>query len=346
MVEKEDSITKAVAEMLSKRKECLPVFSKNSFLGIITAKEIIRRSFWHSETKVKHLISHPTIAKSKDVDKLRALALKSGTSIPQITTNRLILHSRYDIIDANKLSLNDVMEKPIVLESKDNLGKARNILRDRGQDIIVVVEKDKIIGIVDMFSLLKVIHPKYRMGEKERKGEKEHEKNIPLKEIVEKTSLFSRNVPLKSVVKRMKKERRPQIIEKNGRPIGMVTVESILKALSASGSKRVYVQIIGLTKKNGFIRKKVDSVIEKTLGKIGKMSKARRLTVYIKEYRKTGNNIKYSVKTRLETAKEVIISRDWSWNLIESVEEALDKLEREVISKLRRRIKKTRGRGY
>ncbi len=107
---------------------------------------------------------------------------------------------------------------------------------------------------------------------------------------------------------------------------------------------KLYIQIIGLKDEDSFVRSKVKSEIDITVKKLERIrERLNRLTVYIKKYDKTGKRAKYSVETRLETVKGIVVSKDWSWNLVEAVENALDKLEREVIKKWEKMRERARG---
>ncbi len=337
MVKPEEPVSKTASEMINKKEEALPVYSEKKFLGVVTAKDIIKSAEDAPKTKVRTLLLQPPTTEDED----EVVSLMANNELPVMVKDELV--HRWERLEPSDMELKNILEDVKTVKPEDSVDKARKYLVEKGKRLVAVVDEE-LRGYLDVFSLLKLVHPKYKMGFRDAAGEKKSESDIPVKELMDRPSTFTEKSSVSSVVKKLKKDKRPQIILSDGKIIGAVTFTSVLRNLQQTQKKGVYVQIVGLDKEESGFRNKVDQDIEKTVKKLGRIKeRLRRLTVYVKKHDTGGKRTKYSVRTRLETAKDVVVSKDWSWNFVEALESSLEKLEREVINKWEKAREKARG---
>lgn len=343
-VSPETKISKIVSKMIG-GSEALAVFDSNNFLGIISSSEIIERDY-PMDTKARHLVrkNMPRIEDGFDISEAARIFLENNVKALPVFSKKEIIGLIYekdlvrnaDCIDKKKTT-EDLSTVPEVVEKKENIGKARAILKDKNISRLPVVDENgKLVGILDISDFLKTVNPKESAGRKDNKGDIVPEHKLPVTTIMNDSPIFVEgNVPCRDAIEIFKKKDVSYlIITKEMEPMGIVTSKDILEMIASSEKgDGVYIQTTGLNHiEDSFEREKVDSVIEEYGKKIGKIYEGMEyFFIHIKSSHKKGEQSLYSVRARVSTAAGLYASSSSGWNIITAIEESMERLERQII---------------
>lgn len=342
---KETTVSKAIGIMKNKDIYSIAVYENNDFLGLITERNLVERNV-PSHTKLKTLLFKPPRINPEDsfIEGVKKVLNSGYDAAPVFEENELVsVLSEYDII--NIASKSDELNKeiagkysipPRTIKMNEDIGKARRIMREGKVSRLPVVNKEgKLVGILNLRDIIKAIQPRESIGERDVSGEKIPSYEVPVSSIMNDTPLkISKDTDLKSVAEQMtKKKIYSSIIEKNGKPKGIITSKDIIEVISSFEKKEgVYLQIAGMPKIDEFKKNKMHKIIDSSVQKIGRIyENLQYLIVHIKEHKKGGKRTKYSIRTRFMTPVGLFVSKSWDWNLLTALDDALENLERQVI---------------
>lgn len=338
----ETKISKIVAKMIE-GKEALAVFD-DDFVGIISSNEIIDRDY-PMETKARHLVKKnlPKIEEKTGISEAAKIFLDNNIKAAPVFSGKNIIGLIYekDLVRSldcleNKTT-EDISTVPEIIEMNDNIGKARSILKEKNVSRLPVVDENgKLAGILDIVDFLKTVNPKESVGRKDSKGDVVPEYKLSVTTIMNSSPIcVEGNIPCKDVVEIFKKRDCSYvIITREKEPMGIVTSKDILEMMASyEKGDGVYIQITGLNQvEDSFDREKVDSIIEEYARKIGKIYEGiEYFFIHIKSSRKEGEKSLYSIRARVSTSAGLYVSRSSGWNLVTAVEEAMERLERQVV---------------
>ena len=97
--------------------------------------------------------------------------------------------------------------------------------------------------------------------------------------------------------------------------------------------KNVYVDIENIKDESDFEVNKVHKSAEELIKKIGHMTDIEFLKIHVKKHKKAGPKIKYGIHTQISSSIGLFESTGEGWELVTASQEALDKLEKEVMKK-------------
>ncbi|MCD6477819.1 MAG: CBS domain-containing protein [Candidatus Aenigmarchaeota archaeon] len=349
----------SISEIINhlKNHEAIPVFQGDEFIGIVSLSDIIRRDY-PPNTKTKTIVRKnlPEVNENDSITKVARLFLESDSDALPVFSGKTLLGLVYqrDVIRASKhiinSSMKDIINVPEVIEKNETIGKARGKIKEYSISRLPVVDENgKLVGIVDSVDFLKVIIPKRIPGKQDLTGDVIPDYKLPVTTIMDTNPIVvSNKIGLKEAIDVMEKYGKSYIIvTKNNEPIGIITPKDILEIIASTEKERgVYVQIAGLDNiDNFFDRDKIDKMIGDTVKKLGKMfDRIDYMFVHIKQYKKGGDKL-YSIRTRIMTSDGLFISKSSSWNAIAAVDEALDRLEKQVVREKKKKsdLQKPRG---
>ncbi len=354
-----ERLSKVISKMYGQGKHDAFVFNKKEFVGVISAKDIVRKGFADAEcVKLANLGSV--------IKKVKVFGPESP--LREIINNFLINNYRCVPLDVegetfslNKLDIlklvpmeslkgmkaSDIMFFPECVSSADPISVVKSIFRNSNvYSIAVIGVGDKVEGVVDEIDLLKGFTERSRPGRGERSGEKIHEMEIPISSHLLMQGSFitvSPQTDLKYVVQEMVgKNNDTAIVEEDGKLAGMITPREILKLVGAEIGG-VYVNISGIQNEDQFLQSVVDSEIRSAIRKLGRSVHLHYMTLNVHKKGTTGKSRDYRIKTKrtnydvrgkVVTNKGAFFADDSSWDLIKSTQAVLKKLEKEVLKKV------------
>lgn len=344
-VDLDTKISEIVGKMLE-GEEAVVVCDGNDFIGIISANELIDRDY-PIETKAKTLVRKNIPKMKGEIDFIKAakMFLENGVkAIPVFSKNELIgLLYEKDFIrnpeylkETNKTTT-DIASVPEVVKKDDSIGKARTIIKENNVSRLPVVDEEgKLVGMIDIKDFLKTVNPKESVGRKDSIGDSVPESKLSVTTIMNSNPLFVEGkISCKKAIKLFKKHDTSYVlITKEKEPVGIITSKDILETIASLEKKEgVYVQITGLGEvEDSFDKDKIDAIIEENVKKIGKVyGGIEYLFLHIKSNQKKGKQKLYSIRTRILTPAGLYVSKSSGWNLITNVDEAFDRLERQII---------------
>ncbi len=344
-VEKETKISKIVSKM-KRGTEAVAVFDGKDFLGIISSNQIIDRDY-PAETKAKTLVKKniPKIESKVSPMEIAKIFLENNIKAIPIISKKEITGLLYendfirnsDCLSESKKLLKEIASIPHVIKKDENIGKARKILKENSISRLPVIDENKkMIGILDIEDFLKTVNPMEGMGWGDRTGDSMPEFKMPVTTIMDENPIITEdNITCNKIIKLFKKYDKSYIVfVREKKPLGIVTSKDILEVIVSMEKKEgVYVQINGLKEiEDNFQREKIDSMIVDSVQKIGKIhGPMEYFFVHIKSSQKEGEQKLFSVRTRMLTSVGLYVSKSSGWNIITTVDEALDRLERQVI---------------
>jgi CBS domain-containing protein/ribosome-associated translation inhibitor RaiA len=342
----DDTISKLISLVEKENIREIIITENGKFKGVVYSKDIANKGIVDpAKTKVNTIMRFPApmVSSDKDISEAAEMIFKTGLrSLPIVENDKVIgLISLEDIIgfasktkEFRQTIAETIMSQPEAIESDTDIGKTRMLMREKNISRLPVIDKkQKLIGIVTIFDLLKSLKPRERMDFYSMSAEKETTMGIPVSAIMNTSPITSdKSKPLSEIASLMKEKKTDGvIIVENNMPIGIVTEKDLLEVyISSLKKKGVYYQISGLTDEDEFIVSTVDRMIRDTLQKLSKIFAPQFFFLHVKKYDKKGK-IKYSIRTRFRTNKGIYVSKSYAWDLRDAVNEALDKLERIVI---------------
>ena len=348
-VSPDDTVSKIISLIEKENIREIIITENGKFKGIVYSKDITNKGITDpAKAKVSTLIRFPapTVSSNQDINEAAQMIFKTGLrSLPIIENEKVIgLITLSDIIGfASKIkefrqtTAEAVMSQPEIIESDTDIGTARMLMREKNISRLPVIDKkQKLVGIITIFDLLKAVKPRERMDFYSMSAEKERIMDIPVSTIMNISPVtVDKNKTLNEIVSLMKENKTDGVIVvENNSPIGIVTEKDLLEVyISSLNKKGVFYQISGITDEDDFIVSTIDRMIRDTLQKMSKIFNPQFFFLHVKKYDKKGK-IKYSIRTRFRTDKGIFISKAYAWDLRDAVNESLDKLERIMIKEV------------
>jgi len=346
----DDTVSKLISLIEKENIREIIITEKGKFKGIVYSKDIANKGIVNpTKTKVSTLIRFPapTVSSNQDINDAAQMIFKTGLrSLPIIENDKVIgLISLSDVIgyasktkEFRQTTAETIMSQPEIIESDTDIGKARMLMREKNISRLPVIDKkQKLVGIVTIFDLLKAVKPRERMDFYSMSAEKETTMDIPVSTIMNTSPVtIDKSKTLNEIANLMKEKKSDGVIVAEGsKPIGIVTEKDLLEVyVSSLGKKGVYYQISGLTDEDDFVTSTVDRMIRDTLQKMSKIYNPEFFFLHVKKYDKKGK-IKYSIRTRFRTDKGIFVSKSYAWDLRDAVNDALDKLERIMLKEIK-----------
>ncbi len=354
-----EKLSKVISKMHELNSHDAFVFSKKEFLGVISAKDIVRKGFTDLEdVKLANLgsaiksvrVFGPETPLREVIDSFlinnyRCIPVEKDGAVLSLSKLDLLKLVPRESLKGRKAS--DIMFFPECVSFSDPLSVVKSIFRNSNvYRIAVIGAGNKVEGVVDEMDLLKGFTERARPGRGEKSGEKVHEMGIPISSHLLMQGSYISESPqtdLQYVVQEMiKKNNDTVVVEEDGKLAGMITPREILK-LAVAEIGGVYVNISGIQNEDEFLQSVVDSEIRSAVRKLGKMVHIHSMTLNIHKRATTGKSkdhriktkrTNYTVRGKLVANKGAFFADDSGWDLTRSTQSTLKKLEKEVIKKL------------
>jgi CBS domain-containing protein len=340
-----DYISKALGMMKSNRIHQLLVIDDNKLSGILELRKIVTKDMDPKITKVRTLMSNsPVLKKHENIEKCAELLLSSGfRAIPVVDKGKVvgiisetdIITFADDFIDTNK-DASEISSKCIYAEKTDNMGKIRKLMLEKNISRIPIVDKERVIGVVETLDLIKLLEGTERMdargGKLKEAGSKEKIgiNAMPAESLMSQPVVVSGGKNIKDIVNLLQKYE--EVIIQNGNTC-IVTPKDILEMIVSKPKKGVYVQITGMQQESAEFQARTDKTVEEFVQKMGRMIKnIDYLFIHVERMTK-GGKVKYSIRIRFMTPVGMFISHAWGWHPIDVMQASFNKLQKEIMKK-------------
>ncbi len=348
-VSPEDTVREAISKMKKNRIHQLPVID-DSMCGMLTLKNIVTRGS-DLNTKAKNIsINVPSIDADKNAEEAATFLLRTGMkAVPVYDKEKLVgIISETDLAKAVKTDkkASDVASRAVTIEKDGNVGSIKNLMVSKNISRIPVVEKNEVLGIVGTMELLKILEANKTyearissLGGHDSK-EKMSAEETEAMAIMKTPAVVNGDASIKDVVNLMQKSE--EVIVR-GDFVGIITPKDIIELLARPPENEVLVQIANIGDEDDVDIEKVHQTAQSFINKI-KMSRPEFLIIHLDRYNK-GGKTRYVIKTRMSAHIGLFVSEASEWNIITSVQESLNKLEREVKKKYGKIIDHSKKKG-
>lgn len=344
----DEVLSKVASKMYELRKYEALVFKDNKYLGVIAARDLIKKSTGDpNRTKLANLKSviqrlTPFEPTAGFTDVVGSVLVNNYRSIPVGDDNGLFVLTKLGLLKLmpkealRGKTAKDVMVFPPTLTAGDSISVAKSLFKQSHVYRLAVVSKaGKVEGIIDALDMLKFFIDKERSHDlREGSGEK-----INLGSISASSRIFvhdmERVLPDTAIAQvaniMINKNQETVVVEDRGKFLGLITPRDILRLVGKPVSG-IYINISGMHDEDDFIKTIVDEEIRTELTKLGKVVNVHYLTMNVKKYGQ-GRRVKYAVHGKLVANKGMFFSEGVAWDLTKATKLALKKIEREVLKK-------------
>ncbi|MBI2971214.1 MAG: CBS domain-containing protein [Candidatus Aenigmarchaeota archaeon] len=338
---RDDTLSKVLSIMRTRKIHQLPVIEKKQIAGMITLDAIIKRETDPSTTKVDALMaSCPSVKPETSIEDAAELILNSNVrALPVYDGELQGIVSETDIVKFVKAGhpLPDAMQDAVYVDEGDNVGKVREIMRRENVSRVPVVKQGKCTGIVCSLDLIPLLEPgKERFGGRAAfrgrdRGYKEpvNLNQTSVKAFMREPCLVKPDTQIKEILSLLREH--DEVVVQNGM-LGIVTPKDILRML-VKPKKLAYLQITGLKDESPLDVYKIHQAASETIRRISHVTEIQPMKITVERIQH-GGKTQYSVHVQLPTQLGTFIStKAKGWELVTATQESMNNLEREFCKK-------------
>jgi CBS domain-containing protein/ribosome-associated translation inhibitor RaiA len=346
-----------LSDVLAKLKKFnvheLPVIRKNRLVGLVSYDTIIKRRNLPLSTKVEHIMSTPPkLSKDAPLTTVAENLMSSGFRLIPITSKGKILAgvvSRMDLLkgvmqDKNlaNMEITSLMTRePQCIRETDNISQARTLMKRLSMRTLPVLNNnEKLVGVIGVKDIAKIWTPKTKESTGELKGEK-ISLDVEVKSVMNPDPIFiEKEGKVKEVIKLMREHDISSVlITEKSKPIGIITPLDIIELLVRMKEREsLYVQITGLEEEDAEVYDDMYELIRKYMSKINKIDKTRIFALHVVQYHNKSFVKEYEMRARLSTKKQMFYAQSNGWDLMKTLDDVLEALERMVTKEKDRRL--------
>ncbi|MCX8200453.1 MAG: CBS domain-containing protein, partial [Candidatus Micrarchaeota archaeon] len=314
-----EPVSSAIGKII-KGEPCVIVTKNGEYLGVfsdINVNEVIDTSKEKLGTVCERA---PLLSEGADTreavqtfldGRYKALPIKTKEGWKIIRRNKFLKHLLKQNLLPN-VKLGEIMTVPVyTVDHKENVGKAKEIMRKNHVRRVVVTEGGKLAGIVAMRDLLVIAESK-----KDRPPfvkDKVSSDRQPIRDYMNTevhtlspTSLVSDAVQLLQDT-----DASSVVIAEGTRPIGIVSVRDLFEIVAAKKEEeRIYLS--GLDRADEEYLPEIRSTVEKVMEKIENFARIEYIAIHYKKLRYKGLRSRHEVKVRAKGDRTISVSNaDW-----------------------------------
>ncbi len=352
-----------VGEILSKMKDLkvrvVPVVSGSRLVGVLSYKGILMSGAGRM-TKVRSVMEPPygvDMMSSVD-DAVAKFVLWKAKALPVVSKgNELVGYlSRYDLLGFLLSKglipgkyVEDVMTAPpTVIRDDESLARARWLMLRNGISRLPVINSyESVDGVISMTDIVERI---YFIRMTRRKGFEQFEEEFlaaPVKDFMSSPPICSSvGELLDGVVKTLLDRKVTGMpVVKGTKVVGVISSVDVLKAYAKQlvSKELIEAKIPESLKVDDLSKSQVETLVNEYLSDIRRVTDVINFRINIKEESKGGRK-RYVVRARLTTDDGVMTSEGVGWDILSSIKDSLEKLERRV-KKSRERAREVRRKG-
>ncbi len=347
-LDSEETIARAYSMMESKRISQIPVVDGDSkYSGMIFAKQLISSSAQPVSKLKSFIVNTTTTGPDSDVEKAAQLVIGSGNrAIPVVEKGKLMgIISETDLIqtaDFGHAIVDEVMTGAIVIEQEASIADALAKMRRYNISRLPVIDAEGILrGVVNILDIGKIIAVTSRERTSQSAGitgGTASLREVKVKDIMRRATPVERGTRLNTLTDTFRRNEELVLVG-DGRPMGIVTPKDALELILPKKKSAPAIHMAHI--ENGEDKAEIQEQLERFLKKIqGKLGDVRSVVVYVDKHKTR----KYSIRTRLITARGVIDAKAVGYDPISASKELVGKLERRIKSEHSQKIQDRRHR--
>jgi CBS domain-containing protein/ribosome-associated translation inhibitor RaiA len=267
----------------------------------------------------------------------RALPVVEGTTPVGIISQLDIVKAMADSPELEAFPAKDLAKKPVTsMDAKEAISKARSTMLDKGFSHIPVTRDGKLVGMVTAQDLIQIF---LKPQEHSKLGEKPSENTAKyrgeLGGIMDEQPLtFGVDASALEVARGFRDRTKSAcLLTDQGVIQGIITPRELLALIARRPlTKELPIQIVGLSKEDFFDRAeaeaKVDRVIKKGMRVHPNISE---VSIVIKKTNEGGERNRYEMSARVISATEQINAHGEGFDMLETFEDMLNTLEKEMM---------------
>ena len=335
-IEPEDTVSKAISLMLDNRVHQLPVVAKNSYKGMVYAKNLIETYVFPRTTKVQTVAVNTTsLEPDAELWEANQAIIRSGLrALPVISKDKLMgIVSETDLalaVDVGNTLVDDVMNGAIVVEEDSTLSYVLSKMKKQNISRLPVISKNgKLVGVIDTLDIVQVLGvPKERMSASRTTmlsagSDRTDVRSVHVGEIMRKALPTKRGARLSDAVKLLKRAEEI-IVTDNDMPVGIIAPKDVIK-LSMPERRGPIVQIAHVDDEN--TKQEILTELDKFLKRIaGRFDRIYSCEVSVDRHRTR----KYSMHGKLMTTDGLVAARSTGWDVRSASKELVTRLDRRI----------------
>ena len=337
-VSPDETLSSALTKMKKYRVHQLPVIDGNNMKGMLLLKKIMTKDIDAAKARVSSFMTSTSIIGSNETaEKAAEFLLQSGQrALPVIEKEKVIgIISETDLIRNidTDITVEKIMTKCSCVEKKDDIGKVKKIMNYENISRVPIVDNSKVVGIIGMLDLIDIALGKQAYGAKGMGGKAYGEpismNRMTVETVMKKPIIIEKTKKISEIAGLLGKNE--EVLIENG-DVYIISPKDILE-LASRPKKTAYVQITNLGEEDDFVAGKIWQAAEEFVKKIGKFLEPQSLVIHIDRIHKHENKAHYFIRARILTPFGLFVSKADGWELPTATQEALNKLEREIIKK-------------
>jgi CBS domain-containing protein/ribosome-associated translation inhibitor RaiA len=342
----EESVSRVLGE-LERTGRYEAVVQAGDKTGLITLRHLLNVS-QPENTKLLHLwkpltqVTPDSVVTGVAAELIRinerALPVVEGTKPVGIISQLDIVKAMADSPELGAFPAKDLAKTPVTsMDAKEAISKARSIMLDKGFSHIPVTREGKLVGMVTAQELIQIfLKPQGRSKQGDRPSENTAKYRGELGGIMDEQPLTVGVEASALEVARGLRDREKSaclLIDSQGVIHGIITPRELLALIARRPlTKELPIQIVGLSKEDFFDRAeaeaKVDRVIKKGMRVHPNISE---VSIVIKKTNEGGDRTRYEMSARVISATEQINAHGEGYDMLQTFEDMLNTLEREMI---------------
>jgi len=354
-VDENEPISKFIGRIASAGKDTALVFDGKNFLGIVSKRQIARRSVNVSKAKVSNVLeSAPilslndsifSIAESMYSSGARILPVEENGKVSGIVSSVSVIRQIKNFPELRNLKAKDIASfDMVVLDEKESIGKALSVMKQKNVKKIPVTDsKKKLVGIVRfediMLSYLKWASDRSDVfrseGGASHTNEKESILETPISNLISSSvSMVEENTAISDLIDGITREDSCVVVGKNGFPAGIITHKDLLSGflkLQKSLSEKRNIQFVSLPELDEIDSAQLEKMLEELYDKSRKLiGKEVLLVVHFKEQKKSQLRAKHFVHIRLSSPGLRLVADCADWKFLPTVQKTISKISAEI----------------
>ncbi|MDY6777016.1 MAG: CBS domain-containing protein [Candidatus Nanohaloarchaea archaeon] len=360
-----ETLSKVRNTMEENRLRAIAVVDGHRFEGMLSYRDVMEKLRSDpTTTKVDDLVhTPPTLEGDESLVDLASLRIDSGRKgfailgeherLEGVIGERELVLGARDADELESVSVSDLMVRDLLtIESGERFETARKRMRDNNVSRLVVTGSGGgLEGVITSFDTLQAMVPRDQMsggtgnkssgmptGSGDRKGEKESMSEIPVRELMQTSEEIDAAIlrgggsSLRNAIDTLERgESTELVVVEDGEPVGLLTLKDIIDFFASQEQvEAMRVQLTGpeVPEEKAAIHTKIENQVRGSLGRM--LRDPEELTVHMKKHEKDGSQHKYSLNFKLVSELGTKTVKTHSWDLLDAVDDGLEKLEKVV----------------
>lgn len=362
-------LSKVYPKMEDAAVRALAVVDGSRFEGMVSYRDVMEKlrsdpakmkvdPLMHTPPRIEPDATLPELANLRIDSGRKTFALLDGKKLAGVIGEREIVFAARDTEELEGVKVHDVMTaEPVTVEEDTSLETARKRMSEENISRLVVVDdQGELSGVISTLDTLRAMVTRDQMSSGtgsasrrgtptsasgDRKGEKGSLSDVPVREMMQTTDeidaaiIEDGDATLRDAIDIMERTGALEIVPVDGRtPEGILTMVDIVNYIASTEMvESLLVQLTGpeVPEEKAAIHTKIENAVRGGLGRV--LDRPEELRVHMKKYEEDGTQHKYSLNFKLSSELGMTHVNTHGWELLDAVDEGLEKLQRIVKDK-------------